>query len=200
MDPFTIYALASVAVPAIASMFGGGNDETDAANRQLGDLTKTLTDQSKESAQMGQDVLSPAADYLKAVTGGDRQALLQATMPERRRVIDQYASAKKAIAEFAPRSGSQAGSMIDLDARKAGDLAAVTAGARSQGVTLSTQLGTALRGQSMTAAGQASSNLGTSIQTLLAQAQQRGATTAALGESLGSILGNWYLSQSQKAA
>lgn len=171
-------------------LFGGSGD--DEINKAIGDLrehAKTATDLSKTYNAQGAEMFAPVADYLKKVTSGDRQAVLQATMPERRRVIDQYATAKKAIAEFTPRSGGQAAAGAQLQAKEAGDLAETTASARQAGFGQAADLSKAAATLGISAEQLASGDLNSIINALTAQ-QAAGANSAAgLGQALGTLAG-----------
>lgn len=134
-----------------------------------------------------QDLLGPISKYLKDVTGGDRQGLLQATMPERRRVIDQYATAKKAIAEFAPRSGGQASSMNALQAKEAGDLATTTSGARKEGIDTAVNFGSNLNQMGLSAEALAHGDLQSIIQALTQKDSDNGAKWAQYGQAAAQI-------------
>jgi len=176
-------------------MFGGGGNDTD-ISRAIGDLQNSSTrlqGTAKETGAQGSTLLNPAIDYLKAIVGGDRQAIMAATMPERRRVIDQYDAAKKSIAEFAPRGGGTAGAVATLNANQAGDLAQVGAQARTQGVNTAGQLGASLKSLGVGAEGLASQNLNTILQTYIQKGQQQGQSAASLGEGLASLVATIFL-------
>lgn len=174
-----------------AANSGGGSD----LDRALGDLTSSKdrnTDLAKMFNEEGQHLLQPLTEYLKAVTGGDRQALLQATMPERRRVIDQYATAKKAIAEFTPRGGGQAAAGAQLQADQAGDLANIGASARKEGFQQSGQVGMGLQGMGLQADAIASGDLNSLIQTLTAQEEAKANRWAQVGQAAGMIAAMYF--------
>lgn len=171
-------------------LFGGGQDDAKIKSA-VGDLeksTKRLTGQAESLSGQGADVLGPALKYLKAASGGDRQALLQATMPERRRVMDQYDAAKKSVAEFAPRGGGQAGAFAALNASQASDLAEVGATARRDAIDRSAGVGLNLKSLGLNAEQGAANNINSLIQTYLTQAQQKGASASSLGEGLASLI------------
>ncbi len=132
VNPWVVGGLAGAS--ALPLIFGGGNDESKGPLAGLQKQADQATDLSKQFSQQGMDMFGPASEFLKALISGDRQALLQATQPERRRVIDQYATAKKNLAEFTPRGGGQAAAMNQLEAGKAADLAGVTSGSARVGI------------------------------------------------------------------
>ena len=170
-------------------LFGGGDSSLDEPLKALRGQADTASDLAKTLGKQGQDLLGPATDYLKALISGDRQALLGATMPERRRVIDQYSTAKKTIGEFAPRGGGQAAAMTKLEAGKASDLAEIGAGARSKAVTTSLGAGLQEQGLGLGALGISGQDLGSLIYALSAKEQRGQGTAAALGQALGTIAG-----------
>lgn len=192
--PIPLIALgAMAAAPSIVGMFSGG--DADKQINELAGLNTALGGEAKQTSEMGTSVLGPAVDYLKSLAGGDRQQMLAATMPQRRRVMDQYDAAKKSIAEFAPRGGGQASAMINLEANKASDLSMLGAGAQRDAVTESAQLGTALKQTSLGAQGQQGANLNSQISAILQQAQTKGMSAAGLGEALGMLFGDYYFNQ-----
>lgn len=174
----------------LPALFGGGGDAG------LGDSIKSLqknassaTDTSKtlggDSAAIFQSVLP----YLKAAAGGDQAALNIATMPQRRKVIDQYDAARKSIAEFAPRSGGTAASMNEMRSQEASDLGGINAQARNDAVGQASGLGTSLASLGLSASGQASSDIlgAANIQSELSKMQQQHA--GSWGQALGGLAG-----------
>lgn len=161
------------------------------SNSVIGDLkgdAASARDLSKSIGIQGLDLLGPASDYLKAILSGDRTAVMQATAPERRRVIDQYSAAKKAIAEFTPRGGGQAGSMNALQAQEAGDLSTIGSGARTKAIDTATGTGTQLEGLGLSAKALASGDLGQILQALTAKEGQNAQSAAAFGQGVGQLL------------
>ncbi len=170
-------------------LFGGGDDGVERSITQLEKATKTSQDKSAKFEEEGADILGPVSKYLKDVTGGSRQALLGATAPERQRIIDQYDTAKRSIAEFAPRGGGQASAMAHVLTREASDLATTTANARTQGFAAAATLGTTLRQLGVTEDQIASGNLSTLIQAALAKSAQDQQGGFNLGSALGTLAG-----------
>ncbi len=131
------------------------------------------------------DLATPASDYFRAILSGDRQQLLAATMPERRRVIDQYASARRAIAQFSPRSGGTAAAQQDLAGREASDLSFVSSGARTQAANVALSAG-----QSMTSQGlQAQQLASTDLSSLITALQREDQASSEQGTNWGQIAG-----------
>lgn len=179
--------LGAAGAGGILPLLFGGKDSTAGPIDQLSKEASGASDNAKAFKESSDDVLGPVADYLKAVAGGDRQALIQATAPQRGRVIDQYSTAKKAIAEFTPRGGGQAASLNKLQGQEASDLADTTNTARTEGVQAATGLGAQLAGLGISEQQLASGDLSSIIQTLSAQDANKGNALGGLGQALGSI-------------
>ena len=174
------------------SMFGGGGGSNDGLSKAISQLeTETRKTGIKGDAldESGEATLEPALKWLKGLTSGNQQDVMQATMPDRRRVIDQYDTAKKAIAEFSPRGGGTAGALAQVNASEASDLATTTAGARQAGIKTAVDLGTALKQMGLSADSLDSQNMANLISAYSAKAQQDSARAGGLGSALGSILG-----------
>jgi hypothetical protein len=137
--------------------------------------------------------------YLKSLTGNDPSAIMAATAPERGRVMDQYDTARKAIAQFGPRGGGQAAAFSDASFREASDLSDITAGARQGAVGQLGQLGLSATGLGLSAQQLASADLNTVLNAVLTReghdVGKRGQNMAAwadAGEALGMILAAKY--------
>lgn len=181
-----------VAGAGMLPMLFGGNNSDKAINDVIGNLKEhaaNATDLSKTFGAESTDLFAPVADYLKKVTSGDRQSVLQATMPERRRVIDQYATAKKAIAEFTPRGGGQAAAGAGLQAKEASDLATTTAEARQAGIGQAGNLAAAAAQLGISEQSLASGDLNSILSALNTQQQQHAQSAAGLGQALGTLAG-----------
>jgi hypothetical protein len=126
-----------------AGFMSGGDSKGDRALQDALAAAKGLGTTGKTLSGEGQQSLAPVLHYLALLNSGDPQALLEATMPERRRVIDQYDTARQA-SQFSPRGGGTSSAMVDLNAREAGDLAALGAKARTDSLKMSADLGTNL--------------------------------------------------------
>lgn len=171
-------------------LFGGSGDkEINAAIGNLKQHAQTATDLSKQFGAQGAEMFQPVADYLKKVTSGDRQSVLAATMPERRRVIDQYATAKKAIAEFTPRSGGQAAAGAALQGKEASDLATTTAEARQAAFGQEANLATAASQLGISEQALASGDLNSILNALTTQQAAHAQSAAGLGSALGTLAG-----------
>lgn len=189
--PVPLLPLALTGASFLPALFGGGADD-----KQLKGLMKDVegsaaTNKSNALAfgKEGSALTTPISKYLQDVIGGDRQTLLQATMPERRRVIDQYDTAKKSLTEFAPRGGGMAGALSEVNAAQASDLAEIGGKARTEGMDAAARLGVQLRQMGLSSQQLASMDLNTLIQTVMKRSEQSQETMMGLGESLGSIIG-----------
>lgn len=182
--------LALTGASFLPALFGaGGNDDLDKA---LGQLEKDTAANKAKAAQVegeGSALMAPVSKYLGDITKGDRQSIMQATMPERRRVIDQYDTAKRAISEFAPRGGGLAGTMAQVNAQEASDLSTIGAQARKEGMGQAADLGMAIRNLAIPREQLASMNLNQLIDALTHQDDQSHETMMGLGESLGTVIG-----------
>lgn len=162
---------------------------TDQLIAQLTSSAKTSDSRANDFFGQSQDILGPVNDYLKAILGGDQNALMEATKPERRRVIDQYAAAKKAIAEFTPRGGGQATAMLNLAGKQAGDLAGVTGQAKQNALGLATSLGSQYSATAATQQGMAQNALGQALSGSAQQDANRSQNWQSLAMGAGQILG-----------
>jgi len=192
--PMNWGGLASSFVPLIVSLFGGDNKEKGAAIStagQLRSLSGTQLRTGQELTSQGQGAINPVIRYLTAVAGGDPTALLEATKPERARVIDQYDTAKKAL-EFEPRGGGRASAVTGLEANKARDLALIPALARQAGVRDLGNLGSSLLSQGLgqtDAAGGTLSRAGGLFESLGKQTdQEQSDLGAGIGQALATAL------------
>jgi hypothetical protein len=181
-----------VAGAGLLPMLFGSNKGDQQINAAIGNLKTNASEASALGKQFGAqsaDLFQPVADYLKKVTSGNRQDVLAATMPERRRVIDQYATAKKAIAEFTPRGGGQAAAGAALQGKEASDLATTTAEARQQAFGQEGNLATAAAQLGISEQSLASGDLNSILNALNTQNQQHAQSAGALGSALGTLAG-----------
>lgn len=179
-----------IAGSVLPGLFGGSgdsglSDSIKSLQKNAGEATDLSKQFSGDSASLFQSILP----YLKAASGGDRATLTAATMPQRRKVIDQYDAARKSIAEFAPRSGGTAANMNDIRAQEGSDLSTLNAQARNDAIGQSTGLSQALGSLGLNASGQASNDLlgAANIQSELAKMQQQNA--GSWGQALGGLAG-----------
>lgn len=173
----------------VGNYSSGVKPSTDSLIAGLGQSSEKSNSQAKDFLGQSSDLMGPVAEFLKNILSNDPSAVAQATAPQRRRVIDQYATAKKAIAEFTPRGGGQAASLNKLEADKGGDLATLGADLRSKAVDSAADL--SLRYAGLGASEHANANQATAA--ALGGTQQQDATRnsnwASLGSGLGQLLG-----------
>ena len=152
--------------------------------------------QGEQSSAMGTDALAPVMKYLQSILGGDPQALMAATQPERGRVIDQYDTARRSAAEFGPRGGGTTSALAKSRFDQAASLADITSTARREAVATEGELGVQLKSLGLSAEGLASTDLNSIINAVLNKqyldVQKRGQNAALLGDvgtAAGSIIG-----------
>lgn len=134
---FDYAGAAGTAAPIMAAIFGGGDNKSA---QQASGNSDQLASMAKMMFGEGHGATDQALTYLMHVAGGDPTALLNATAPERGRVLDQYDTAKKALM-FTPRGGGQASATADLEASKAATMTSQTATARTSAVNALAQIG-----------------------------------------------------------
>ena len=160
----------------------------NAIDKSAGDLKTAGT----KATATGQEALSPALKYFQALVSGDPNAILQATAPDRARVIDQYDTARKNIAQFSPRGGGQSSNINEGFTKEASDLSTGTASARSNAATALASIGNAETEQGLTAEERSISALSATLQPLLQQGEQQNnsviSTFTGIGKLLGSVL------------
>lgn len=184
----------------LSGLFGGGDKaDTNAIDpilKSLQDKSADAGTQGKQLSGMGADALAPVLDYFKKVLGNDPSAIMQATQPQRGRVIDQYDTARKSIANFAPRGGGSSEAYAGSYVSEGQDLSALTSQARTEATGQAAQLGTALEGLGLSAQQLQSADLNTIIQAILSKqgldlikSGQNKQMAAGLAEGLGTLLG-----------
>lgn len=176
-------------------LFGGGGDEKDKQpkpddpNALLQANADRLHDKSLDLSAKGSDTLSPVLAYFKKLMGDDPSAILEATGPERGRVIDQYDTARKAVSQFAPRGGGASQAIGQSYFSEANQLSDITSSARRDAFGASANLGTTLTGLGLSADQLESADLTTIINALLTKRGQNAGAWAGGAEALGTILG-----------
>lgn len=181
------------AAAALPLLFGGGGDDVSKA---LANLQKTASQANQvgiDATAQGSDLFRSVVPYIKALAGGDQAALNLATMPERRRVIDQYDTARKSIAEFTPRGGGQATAMSNLRGQEAGDLAGLFAGAQKEGVSAATDIGHVLSSLGLSAEGMSAQTQAAIAQILQKQQENKAAGWSGFGKAIGEIIATIFL-------
>ncbi len=178
----------------LSGLFTGNKPKDDGLDLSaiLKDVQKNSTDangRATQYADLSAETLAPVLSYFKNLVGGDPNAIAAATRPERARVIDQYDTARKAIASFAPRGGGANAAQATSQFQQADELSNIGANARTNAVNQSSELGKALAGLGISEQQLASADLNTLVQSVLAKRGQNMQTEAGIGEALGSLLG-----------
>ena len=199
-------------IGGLIGLFAGGKKKTPTTDPNaltLDALMKSVQGNATDLGQkadvlgdQGSDQLAPILKYFKQLAGGDPTALLEATKPERGRVIDQYDTARKAIGEFGPRGGGSTAALAESRFSEANKLSDVTAEARSNAMDKGAQLGTTLTGLGLSADQLQSADLNTVISAILqkqgldvTKRGQNAAAASGIAEGLGTLLGLYLTRQ-----
>jgi hypothetical protein len=183
-------------------LFGGDDDKKKDDEHPEDPYTKLLREHSDKLSGTGGDLmgrggeaLDPALSYLKKLLSNDPNAILDATRGERGRVIDQYDTARRAVAQFGPRGGGTNTALASSRFQQAQSLADITSDAKQDAVGKAAALGTSLTGLGLSAEQLASSDINAIINTVLTRegfdVTKRGQNMEALGglgEALGTII------------
>lgn len=177
----------------------GGKNPEDAVSAMLQQSSQNLRGIGTDLSSQGTDALGPVLTYLKGVLGDNPSAVMDATRPERARVIDQYDTARKAISQFGPRGGGLTSSLAESNISEGETLAGITSAARKDAAGQAASLGTTLTGLGLSAQQLASMDLSEVIKAVLARegfdVAKRGQNMEALagiGEAVGTVLAAKY--------
>lgn len=179
----------SAVAGGIGSLIGGKKAATSPTFRreeELGDIAKQQgadywLPQAKES-------LEPAANFWRGLLSGDRNAIMRAIAPEASTVLSQYDTARKTMAELAPRGGGRAESMAEMEWQKAGDLNRLIQRARPEAARELTAIGAQQAGVGENLLSMAGGSFGQQLNYLLAKGDQSARQYGQLGYSLGRLL------------
>ena len=184
----------------LGGFFGGGDDpegySKDNPEHEFRNLLRLNAGNLRRDAtgtkRMGQAVTTPAVNYLTDVLSSNPAAVMDATRQERGRVIDQYDTARRAIANFGPRGGGSTSTLAESRFKQAESLADITSTARRDAVTQAGALGTRLTALGLNADQLASADINTVIRAILlreglgVQGQELGLEK---GEATGALIG-----------
>lgn len=185
----------------IYGWFTGGDDEpegysTDNPEHAYRNLLRLNAGNLRADAtgmkRTGTAVATPATKYLTDVLSSNPAAVLDATKQERGRVIDQYDTARRAIANFGPRGGGSTSTLAESRFQQAETLSDITSSARRDAVSVAGDLGTRLQALGLSADQLASADLNSVIRAILAREGvgiQGSAEARAQGEGTGALLG-----------
>jgi hypothetical protein len=191
-----------------------GKDDEQKKDEEVDPYTKALQDASLKKSQQGEELVSKGSGglnqvmaYLQKLASGDPSAVMDATKQARGRVIDQYDSAKRSVANFTPRGGGGAAAMGDLETGKANQLSDILSSKQDEAVGQLSQTSQALTGLGLSAEQLASTDLSTLINTILAQKSldltKRGQNiegAVGAGEGIGTLIGLLLTRNKGKAA
>ena len=170
--------------------------QNPALNENLKSIQTGATGLSKTGAGLtaeGSATLAPVLKYFQALASGDPSQALAATQPPRGRVIDQYDAARRSAAQFTPRGGGQASTQQESRATEAGQLADITAQARSEGAKEAAALGSDVTKTGLSAEEQSINAMAATLQPLLEQQQQQGSDISNIFSGLGELAGAFFL-------
>lgn len=122
--------------------------------------------------QQGSDNLDPVLKYFRDLFSGNPADVMAATAPQRKRVLDQYDTARKSSAEFTPRGGGQASAQMESRASEASDLAMIGAGSRAEAANTLASLGSSQQQVGLAAEQHAQAQLAQVLGPLLQQEEK----------------------------
>ncbi len=198
----------------LGGFLGGGDDpegfSTDNPEHQFRNLLRlnagNLRGDATDLKRTGTAVATPAAKYLTDILSSNPAAVMDATRQERGRVIDQYDTARRAIANFGPRGGGSTSTLAESRFQQAESLADITSTARRDAVSQAGELGVRLTALGLNADQLASADINTVIRAILAregvgvQGQKLGLEKGeATGQLIGQVLEGIF-DQSEAAA
>jgi hypothetical protein len=158
-------------VPLVASLFAGDRGSTLPDIRAMQAQGQALGQQGQQLSAQGAAAMGPSLDYFKKLLSNDPAEVAQATAPERRRVIDQYDTARRSAGQFTPRGGGQASTSEELRAREASDLATIGADLRSKAASEAATIGNQLLSSGLGAQEQSINAMASSLGPLFTQQQ-----------------------------
>lgn len=178
---------------------GGGNGQAQPEDPSVNLLKQSSERTGQQAGALGgmsTEALAPVLNYFKQMLGSDPSALMNATRQERGKVIDQYDTARRAIASFGPAGGGTTSALAESRFAQAESLADITSSATKDAAGNAAQLGTQLAGLGLSAEQLSSMDLGAVIQSIMQReslnVEKHGQNMQALGgagEALGSLLG-----------
>lgn len=154
------------------------------------------TERSNKLGAEGDDALAQVSQYFKQLAGGDASAVMDATKQQRGRIIDQYDTARNAIANFDGRGGGATSASALSRIAQANQISDVTSEAQSTAADRLAALGLNLESLSLSSDQLASHDLDSLISAVLGSEQieagksaQKSQTAAGLAQGLGTLLG-----------
>ena len=194
---------AGAAVGGLLGGKGGDDDDGQPEDPYKAALVKSSANLRTQAGELGDtsaQAMVPALRYLKDLVSQNPADQLNATRGERRRVIDQYDTARRAIAQFSPRGGGMTSVSAQSRFDQAESLADVTSSAQRDAIGQLTSLGVSTAGLALSAEQLASSDLNTVINAVLTRegfdVAKRGQSMemwGGIGEAAGTIIGDILL-------
>ncbi len=136
----------------------------------------------------GSQVMQQPLNYYSGILGGDRQSMMETVAPEVNTILGQYDTAKRAVAENAPRGGGANTTQANAPYALSGEITNLLNTVRPQAAAATTDIGKFLSTLGTTETGQAGNLINQNAWTQLAKGQQQAGTAGALGKAIGSIL------------
>jgi hypothetical protein len=175
--------VAATGLAVIPSLFAGSRGSIAGPVSEIQDSARKTGEAGAKLAAEGADALQGPLKYWSDLLSGDPNASMAATAPERRRIIDQYDTARRSSAQFTPRGGGQASTQMESRAQEAGDLATVGATARENAASALGSLGLNQQQVGLTMQQQAQQQLAQVLGPLMQQ--QRADSDSTLGAIKG---------------
>ncbi len=136
----------------------------------------------------GSQVMQQPLNYYSGILGGDRQSMMETVAPEVNTILGQYDTAKRAVAENAPRGGGANTTQANAPYALSGEITNLLNTVRPQAAAATTDIGKFLSTLGTTETGQAGNLINQNAWTQLAKGGQQASTAGALGKAIGSIL------------
>ncbi len=136
----------------------------------------------------GSQVMQQPLNYYSGILGGDRQSMMETVAPEVNTILGQYDTAKRAVAENAPRGGGANTTQANAPYALSGEITNLLNTVRPQAAAATTDIGKTLSALGTTETGQAGNLINQNAWTQLAKGGQQASTAGALGKAIGSIL------------
>lgn len=192
LAPF-IPALVGLGGAAVSSLVGrGGRKRTEQAitslTGQQQEASKFALGEAKQTLGQAREALQGPLEFYQTLLGGDRTALTETLAPEIGTVVGQFDTARKNIAQFAPRGGGRSAVLGESRFKVADIITQLLAKSRreaaGQVAAIGGQLGALGSSELATAGGIA----GGTISSLLVRREQEIAAQTQLGTGIGKLL------------
>lgn len=185
--------LAPIAGAAIGALFGRkgrkkSSQALESLTGQQAEASKFALGEAKQTLGQAREALQDPLDFYRTLLGGDRTALTETLAPEIGTVVGQFDTARKNIAQFAPRGGGRSAALGESQFKIADIITNLLAKSRrdaaGQVAAIGGQLG-ALGASELASAGGIA---GSTINSLLLKRKQDIAAQTQLGTGIGKLL------------